>query len=962
MGNLMQMSGASVKIMTRLNDGCQPCHCVRKKKKFRNTVDHFSSSTIMGKSKSKSHKANASKLRNRALNAFDLAGDDVDNRAERRLGRATLDNQAKANGSDDEEEVDYLSGEVKSEDDEEIDSDTAFPSDDDFDLDEFMGGASTKKKSSKKKPKVLTLNESEDDESESEQSEASVDEGEFVSLSEAWDMDTKDDQNTVDSKPEESDALTLVSDISESEDAESEEEDSLADSESDGNDSDGDDDELDFSDISDDGMDEDQLNKLRAQISDLSKKAGKEEAKKVRKLEVNNLTEGEFSIPSSNKLTLADLTAGAKGTANSSIKLMKSLTKNDSGGSGKKSAESLSIPLPRRIQDRYDRAAAFEVAKEEVDKWKDTVQANRQADHLVFPMNKETPLTKQTASAPIQPTTDLERKVDGLLKESSLSSEKTLTNFEELAPSKLSMEEVKRRRNELRMMRELLFREEQKAKRIKKIKSKSYRRVHKKERERLKSMVDGSDGELDKEGLDMERARERMSLKHKNTGKWAKRMVEQGFTKDKETRSEMEEMLRRGETLRKKIMGESRDSDSEISDNAAEYSDEEEATEIKGKLEKGIMGMNFIKEHQAKQRASNQRNMELMEKAEEEDGWEELAERDDEANEFINEGRMKFAPGSKQSKSEIKQLVEEAKQNAAEESTLASRLQSQHKSKVSGSSKKSKDVVGKETIEYRENGKARKLSQISKAEDESSDESSEENPWLTVSDGPKKRSSKTGVIAHGNNTTSEKQILRAKKQRAANGNDKQDQALIDMNQTLSVVDPYGSDIEEGAQSESENMIVAPKNKKLSFKQKDLVKRAFAGDDVVTEFQEEKRARIEDEGDKEVDITLPGWGSWGGDGLAPAKKVIKKISGVKAENRKDAKLKNVIINEKVNKKNAKYNSNSVPFPFESREQYERSLRTPVGQEWTSKSTFQKLTKPRVLVKKGVVIDPLKAPFK
>lgn len=919
----------------------------------------------MGKSKSKSHKANASKLRNRALNAFDIAGDDIDNRAERRLGRATVDNQAKANGSDEEEEeVDYLSGEVKSEDDEEIDSDTAFPSDDDFDLDEFMGGASQKKKYNKKKPKALTLDESEDDESDSEQSEASIDEGEFVSLSEAWDMDTKDDQNTTDSKPEESDALTLVSDISGS-DSGSDEEDSLADSESEDNsdnDDDDEDDELDFSDISDDGMDEEQLTKLRAQISDLSKKAGKEEAKKVRKLEVNNLAEGEFSIPASNKLTLADLTAGSKGTANSSIKLMKSLTKT-SGENKKITAEALNIPLPRRIQERYDRAAAFEVAKEEVDKWKDTVQSNRQAEHLVFPMNKETPLTKQTASAPIQPTTELEKKVDGLLKESSLSSEKTLTNFEELAPSKLSMEEVKRRRNELRMMRELLFREEQKAKRIKKIKSKSYRRVHKKERERLKAMVEGSDDELDKEGLDMERARERMSLKHKNTGKWAKRMVEQGFTKDKETRSEMEEMLRRGETLRKKIMGEGQQSDSEMSDEVAEdFEDEEEATDIKKKLEKGIMGMNFIKEHQAKQRASNERNMELLEKAEEEDGWEELADRDDEANEFITEGRMKFAPGSKQSKSEVKQLVEQVKQDAAEESSMASRLAGQHKSKATGpKAKKNKDNVGKETIEYRGVAKGpEKVSQPSNTGDESSDDS-EENPWLTESDGPKKRSSKTGVIAHGNNTTFEKQTLKAKKQRSQTG-EKQDQALIDMNQTLSVVDPYGSDNEDGAQSESENMIVAPKNKKLSFKQKDLVKRAFAGDDVVTEFQEEKRARIEEEGDKEVDITLPGWGSWGGDGLAPAKKVIKKISGVKAENRKDAKLKNVIINEKVNKKNAKYNSSSVPFPFESREQYERSLRTPVGQEWTSKSTFQKLTKPRVLVKKGVVIDPLKAPFK
>nr|6ZQB_UN Chain UN, U3 small nucleolar RNA-associated protein 14,U3 small nucleolar RNA-associated protein 14 [Saccharomyces cerevisiae S288C] len=70
--------------------------------------------------------------------------------------------------------------------------------------------------------------------------------------------------------------------------------------------------------------------------------------------------------------------------------------------------------------------------------------------------------------------------------------------------------------------------------------------------------------------------------------------------------------------------------------------------------------------------------------------------------------------------------------------------------------------------------------------------------------------------------------------------------------------------------------------------------------------------------------------------------------------------NVIINEKVNKKNLKYQSSAVPFPFENREQYERSLRMPIGQEWTSRASHQELIKPRIMTKPGQVIDPLKAP--
>lgn len=39
--------------------------------------------------------------------------------------------------------------------------------------------------------------------------------------------------------------------------------------------------------------------------------------------------------------------------------------------------------------------------------------------------------------------------------------------------------------------------------------------------------------------------------------------------------------------------------------------------------------------------------------------------------------------------------------------------------------------------------------------------------------------------------------------------------------------------------------------------------AFADDDVLAEFREEKRALEEEEQPKSVDLTLPGWGDWAG---------------------------------------------------------------------------------------------------
>lgn len=59
-------------------------------------------------------------------------------------------------------------------------------------------------------------------------------------------------------------------------------------------------------------------------------------------------------------------------------------------------------------------------------------------------------------------------------------------------------------------------------------------------------------------------------------------------------------------------------------------------------------------------------------------------------------------------------------------------------------------------------------------------------------------------------------------------------------------------------------------------------------------------------------------------------------------------------------NVKYLASSLPHPFETRAQYERSLRLPVGPEWTTKETFQDATKPRVLLKQGI-IAPMSKPL-
>lgn len=50
---------------------------------------------------------------------------------------------------------------------------------------------------------------------------------------------------------------------------------------------------------------------------------------------------------------------------------------------------------------------------------------------------------------------------------------------------------------------------------------------------------------------------------------------------------------------------------------------------------------------------------------------------------------------------------------------------------------------------------------------------------------------------------------------------------------------------------------------------------------------------------------------------------------------------------------------LPFPFERHEQFEQSIRAPLGTTWNTQRAFQQLTAPRVLTRPGHIIQPLSA---
>ncbi|ODQ78118.1 hypothetical protein BABINDRAFT_9719 [Babjeviella inositovora NRRL Y-12698] len=838
----------------------------------------------------------------RAQDAFQLAekqangesSDEDDDRTYR--GNSAIVNSRRFTGENDEE-AEF--------EDEELDSDEALGSEDDYDVlsskfsQTIRDKAKAKKdakKEARKAGKPLSLDEESDEELYD-----SVDESEFVSLSEVWDRDEKD---LASSKATGQDVV--LNDDWESEESESEESE-----ESESNESENDEEE-------EEDSDSDDLNDSDVDLtSTVAKLSGVTKTRKAKKfLTTVGLEENEFNLPTNGKkLSLKDMMSVVDASTQKEAILI---------DKEEEKSQALAVPLPKRIQERNERLVAYELSKQEVDKWEDTVKQNRRAEVLQFPMNPEPAVSVPSAFTPNsihEPLTELEHKVNDLLKESLLLDDKKEQQFEDLATAKIPIEEMKKRQAELRLMRELMFREEKKAKRVKKIKSKAYHRIKKKELAKTQGLVEGSD-DSDAEEHDMKRAKERMSLKHKNNSAWAKNLVKSGLSKDKSNRDEMEEMLRQGEKLKAKILGyrEGEQSDDNVSDlERDDVSDNEE----RGGLGKGVMAMDFMKNAEKRERDENTKTLELLRKLEADGDIEGFEKEVDATSRNANQGRRTYTPSAAAARAATNEfnsrVVEETKVD--ETKSLKNKLSAKFQATPE---------AGQEAAPIEEKADAA-------------------NPWMAGGE-THQRTSKITVVDKSSSKTLKHGAKIAKKGKRTAAQVASEDALIDMDQTLKIQDPLADDSDEG--------------EAMMFKQKSLIKQAFAGDDVVSEFQAEKKKVIKDEGDQKEDMTLPGWGGWcGGNKKNKKKKVVRTIQGVvQANNRKDKHMKNVIINERVNKKNLKYQSGAVPHGFDNSEQYERSLRMPIGQEWTSRETHQRLTMPRVVVKQGRVIDPLNAPFK
>jgi U3 small nucleolar RNA-associated protein 14 len=724
--------------------------------------------------------------------------------------------------------------------------------------------------------------------------------------------------------------------------------------------------------------------------SALSKLTQKRASKSAERTEA--IAETEYGTSLSSGLTMNALLGSLKGTDDYD-KVHSKVSKLDR-------ADALIIkPTATSTEKRVTRQVAYESAKEELKKWLPIVKKNREAETLHFGAKEmgNVKLSNAELTSKFTPQNDLEKNIAQMLQESGCD-ETSAYNAEgdELAENEVTMEEIKSRRDQISKMKALMFYQEQKQKRTKKIKSKLFHKIRNKQAERSERLAMEELREVDPEAAAAleekgakDRIMERMTLKHKNN-KWIKHAMKMGDLND-DTRIAVSEQFQLEEKLRRKMNTMADGDDSDDSDggdderqvnpfdaaksSAASLLDEIDGDDDVTGKHKGIFKLKFMQRSIEKQRkearleaAALLEELESMEKGT-------VAVNDEE-----NEGRIEPAKKkTRSSKTETKAIASEVASMLPTGSMQIGDLSFNTSQRVrasgvinlngrsSGESDAAKEsptlAVSAAPVVKDVNMKA----SIIEAAKINTAMATSSNPWLTESDNVKHNKKRTHLAMEESNTVLDVS-KRLKSLDKGNGESKEVVVLHDSGKKgdkkakskKEEVKDIAQYVDDESHSVDGDDAAAPLGASIS--QESLIKRAFVDANVDEEFEKEKSAIIEQDAPK-PQKELKGWGSWTGLGAKEAKQqkfVIDKKAKPAApvQPRKDANLKSVIINEKRDKKVAKYLIDAVPYPFTSREQYERSIRAPVGKEWNTTNVHEKMVKPSVIVRPGTIINPIK----
>ncbi|NXA32604.1 UT14B protein, partial [Eudromia elegans] len=649
-----------------------------------------------------------------------------------------------------------------------------------------------------------------------------------------------------------------------------------------------------------------------------------------------------------------------------------------------KQKKAVELPLSKEEAERVVREAAYVKSSKDVSKWQQVVLQNRRAEQLVFPLKQEI-----AAVAPLEQMfsawkarTPLEQEIFGLLhKTHQPITDPLLTHQEKASLQAMSLEEARQRRAELQKARALQSYYEAKARREKKIKSKKYHRVLKKSKKRkaLKEfeLLQKSDPEaaLAKlEELEQLRMEERMSLKHQNKGKWARsRAIMAKY--DLEARKAMQEQLAKNKELMQKVRLEPPEEEPEEVPAEDPVPDSVPTVPMDaGRANPWMSGKpsSPAKEPEVQEALGDVTEPVAVEsKKEMEEEEEEVSEEEALLQDFEQKRHVRRQRAASPGECGLLCAVGLSKAGLwglclyteVLLSIPVSRLMVSHLWPPSTGADQTEEVSelpGDISIDpiCAEEQASVGIEQPSQAQEEVllSEQLSRVKTMEDVEALASEEHAEEQELPMAAGT--EKRVCQQEAGRAETGHTKKSRKAKKKKEIISLQAVLSGKPQE---AQCPSLPVAVEEEEGGIDQRAVITEAFAGDDVVADFRREKRKAEQAGKPQSVNLVLPGWGEWGGTGLKPSKRKMKRflLKPPPAPPRKDQHLPHVIISEQRNIHAAAHQVSELPFPFEKHQQFERSIRTPVGPTWNTQRAFQKLTAPHVVTRAGHIIQPIAA---
>uniref|UniRef100_A0A7N0TJL1 Uncharacterized protein n=1 Tax=Kalanchoe fedtschenkoi TaxID=63787 RepID=A0A7N0TJL1_KALFE len=586
---------------------------------------------------------------------------------------------------------------------------------------------------------------------------------------------------------------------------------------------------------------------------------------------------------------------------------------------------SVHAPLPKPDKDKLERKVAYEQLKKDITKMEPVVKRNREAPTLYFDDNTNLGFSTVGAIASaFKLRTEFELQMASLVHDDRILEAHMKDGFRLLELNKVPVEEGRERQNRLAEMRSILFKHEMKAKRIKKIKSKTYHRLNKKGK--LKSL---SDLHMDPEAAkkqamkqELDRAEERMTLKHKNSSRWGKRILSRGLEKqDEGTRAAMAVQAREHERLIRKIKSvnsdSSNDDDNDSSDGESfADSDVEDGSDAK-LIEKakqktlkslkdeeelpssGVLSLPFMVRCLKKQQdtANEEARLAIQD-------YETLLDTEGKESSTVpvTNGRRVFGNVKKDAQPSKKRVKPKVEYNSSD-----SEYEVETKDFVDSENLDKLQDVNVDAAFFQTDTSTSLFKNFKDIVKDPGPKTTYEVSILAPNPVQKRKASKDLSVTdqieqHPKMALENDGELNAKKSKKRVKFDLPEHKAEEVDEE-SDADSEGQMIDGMLSSGTQSTYELPS-------QAELIKLAFAGDNVVDEFEKDKQAVLNEENpEPEEPKLVPGWGDWTRNqkrrGLPPwmvrEHEDAKKKREESVKKRKDSHLKHVIISEKVDKK-------------------------------------------------------------